>query len=348
MIFIGDVAIAPREKFTHLGFPSNFLRSPLCPNLEGAVSTEDVELDWGVCNSPDWLKSFSDFVLGPVFLSNNHIHDLPSGVEKTLKQLGAHGFTVFGAGKNEVSASDSVIFSAGETAYALLGFGWPVIGCNSAGRYSSGINRMEGCRVRQLTRLALETHPSKRIVVVMHWNYEFERYPQPGHRKLAMELIDAGVHAVIGHHPHIVGPVERYRGRTIAYSLGNWAFSYGRFFGGKLRFPESSFHQIAVELGETKDAVHHARFSPPSTVIYEFSEDVASQKFSLKPEFEGYSHPEYIRWFRKHRVKRKGLPIYKESDASIGNLLRDRWVALRQVLVDAAAKTGIKPMRRSA
>jgi hypothetical protein len=51
--------------------------------------------------------------------------------------------------------------------------------------------------------------------VLIHGNYEFELYPQPAHRQLALELIDAGVHSVIFHHPHRVGPVERYKRRSL-------------------------------------------------------------------------------------------------------------------------------------
>ena len=184
------------------------------------------------------------------------------------------------------------------------------------------------------------------MVAVIHANYEFELYPQPAHRRLARQLIDAGAYAVIFHHPHIVGPIERYNGRTIAYSLGNWAFSYGKFFGGRLRFPSASFPQIALQLGGAGDTVHHAVFSPPNTVTYTRSEEVAAEGLSLTAEFEGLTDAEYVAWFRKNRKKRKLLPVYLDADDSLANGLRDRWVAIRQVLIDMAAKYGLKAMRR--
>src|SRR5690606_38716785 len=126
-------------------------------------------------------------------------------------------------------------------------------------------NRFEGAAVLEQLYSGMRAHPDLKPVVVVHGNYEFELYPQPGHRKLAKALIDAGAYAVIFHHPHIVGPVVRYQGRTIAYSLGNWAFSYGKFFRGRLKFPESSFRQVAVELSGSGDVIHHAMFEPPTT-----------------------------------------------------------------------------------
>ncbi|NNF40845.1 MAG: CapA family protein [Woeseiaceae bacterium] len=43
----------------------------------------------------------------------------------------------------------------------------------------------------------------------------------------ARGMIDAGADIVIGHGPHVVRGMERYKGRLIAYSLGNFATYYG-------------------------------------------------------------------------------------------------------------------------
>jgi len=43
----------------------------------------------------------------------------------------------------------------------------------------------------------------------------------------ARGAVDAGADLVIGHGPHVVRGMERYKGRLIAYSLGNFATYYG-------------------------------------------------------------------------------------------------------------------------
>ena len=45
-----------------------------------------------------------------------------------------------------------------------------------------------------------------------------------GRRRAAHAAVDAGAALVLGHHPHILQGVERYRGRLIAYSLGDFVF----------------------------------------------------------------------------------------------------------------------------
>ena len=37
-------------------------------------------------------------------------------------------------------------------------------------------------------------------------------------------MIDAGADLIAGSHPHVVQPLEEYRGRWVAYSLGNFIF----------------------------------------------------------------------------------------------------------------------------
>ena len=64
------------------------------------------------------------------------------------------------------------------------------------------------------------------LIVSIHWGAEYKFAPAPEDRKLAQQLIDAGAFAVIGHHPHVLQPVEfleRSRGGKglVVFSLGN-------------------------------------------------------------------------------------------------------------------------------
>jgi poly-gamma-glutamate synthesis protein (capsule biosynthesis protein) len=59
-------------------------------------------------------------------------------------------------------------------------------------------------------------------VVSLHWGDEFIQEPSPEEIELARKVIDAGADVVIGHHPHVLRGIERYRRGVIAYSLGNF------------------------------------------------------------------------------------------------------------------------------
>lgn len=66
------------------------------------------------------------------------------------------------------------------------------------------------------------------IVAHLHWGLEHEFYPRPEQVSMAHRLAEMGVDTIIGHHPHVIQPVEYYRTERdpdrvvpIYYSLGN-------------------------------------------------------------------------------------------------------------------------------
>lgn len=78
------------------------------------------------------------------------------------------------------------------------------------------------------------------LIVSIHWGAEYKSAPAPEDRKLAQQLLDAGAFAVIGHHPHVLQPVEwleRSRGGKglVVFSLGNLVSNqdYGDVNGAK-------------------------------------------------------------------------------------------------------------------
>ncbi|WP_018223157.1 CapA family protein [Salinispora pacifica] len=62
------------------------------------------------------------------------------------------------------------------------------------------------------------------LIVSLHWGLLFQRSRLAEYQPVvAHAAIDAGADVVIGHHPHILKPVEVYRGKVIFYSLGDFA-----------------------------------------------------------------------------------------------------------------------------
>jgi len=56
---------------------------------------------------------------------------------------------------------------------------------------------------------------------------EYYGEPRGDVMRFARNVVDAGADLVVGHGPHVVRAMERYNGRLIAYSLGNFATYYG-------------------------------------------------------------------------------------------------------------------------
>ena len=71
---------------------------------------------------------------------------------------------------------------------------------------------------------ALKDAGAQIIIVNFHWGIEKEYTPNATQKKLAHLAIDEGADLVVGHHPHVLEGIEKYNGKYIAYSLGNFCF----------------------------------------------------------------------------------------------------------------------------
>lgn len=73
------------------------------------------------------------------------------------------------------------------------------------------------------------------LVVSIHWGTEYAAAPRPEDVKTAHRMLEAGASVIVGHHPHVLQPVETYRtadGRdaVIFYSLGNFLSNQSRTY----------------------------------------------------------------------------------------------------------------------
>ena len=62
------------------------------------------------------------------------------------------------------------------------------------------------------------------LVVNIHWGYEYHDNPSQIQKEIAHSLVNNGADLIIGHHPHIIQPMEIYKNKVIFYSLGNFIF----------------------------------------------------------------------------------------------------------------------------
>jgi poly-gamma-glutamate synthesis protein (capsule biosynthesis protein) len=72
------------------------------------------------------------------------------------------------------------------------------------------------------------------VMVSMHWGIHFTEGEIAGYQKeVGYAALDAGADVILGHHAHILKPIEIYDGKPIIYSLCNFAFD--------LELPEERF-----------------------------------------------------------------------------------------------------------
>jgi poly-gamma-glutamate synthesis protein (capsule biosynthesis protein) len=83
------------------------------------------------------------------------------------------------------------------------------------------------------------------VLLSIHWGLHFTRATLADYQRVvAHAAIDAGAHAILGHHPHVLKAIELYRGRPIFYSLGNFAIEQPNVFNADI-LREQSFQDIS-------------------------------------------------------------------------------------------------------
>jgi poly-gamma-glutamate synthesis protein (capsule biosynthesis protein) len=349
MIFLGDVAYPGNFRITDEYSIELFKEKTIVLNLEGPIvdKTYNYRNDQILFNSNDVFEQFEFAGILVANLANNHILDLGSeGLEETIKYLKANEIIFVGTGKDKKTAAEAKNTILEDTQVSFLSFGWSVIQCETANLERPGVNPLEAQHVISSVTQEKKKNPDSKLVVMFHWNYELEKYPQPTHRELAKKLIDLGVDLIVGHHPHIVNGIEIYRGKPIVYSLGNWFIPHNYFWAGKLSYPEVSNIQLAFEwnIDKNKYVNHWFKFDPNKNQINYLESKNLEEDNRIKKltPFSGMNKDTYEKWFRKNRIKKKGLPIYKWNDSRSTIRLKNEWVMLRDRLIQLLLKMGLK------
>jgi len=188
-------------------------------NLEGPLIEEANAMDATFYGKPAFAEVLEKSGINILNVANNHI--LEHGVEgfiHTQKTLQAQQLQTIG----EIADGTPkiLIIQDEETKICMAGFcDERVCVKNNPNCYSS-LDEKQICDTLERMKAL---HPDV-IVFVFHWGNEYIHVPSLEQRHLAYKLIDAGVHLIVGHHPHVIQPYEQYKNGHIIYSLGNFCF----------------------------------------------------------------------------------------------------------------------------
>jgi poly-gamma-glutamate capsule biosynthesis protein CapA/YwtB (metallophosphatase superfamily) len=152
-------------------------------------------------------------------LANNHCLDygLP-GVKDTVELLTKKGVKTFGFSEN--NDNDLFFFRVNDITFCIIAF--VKNGRWSKPHFGYGPNHYDSDKIKELIRNNKAS--CDHIIVYPHWGTELVDVPDPIDVRLAREFIDTGASAVIGHHPHVIQGIERYKTGVIAYSLGSFIY----------------------------------------------------------------------------------------------------------------------------
>jgi len=194
-------------------------------NVEGPVS--DKGADRGSLYSfrmrPEVAPALASAGFDVVSVANNHMGDYgDEAMADTFYRLNEAGIVYAGGGLNEDEAYSARILAVEDMRIAFLAFSQFGKNYLEAAADHPGIAVISDERLKTSIKRAEEQ--SDVIVVSFHFGDEYESEPNAYQQRMSRLAIDLGADLVVGHHPHVVGPLERYRDGYIAYSLGNFIF----------------------------------------------------------------------------------------------------------------------------
>lgn len=230
---LGDAAPLLRE--ADLAFAN--LESPVAPDHRKGIHGEVFDAP------PAMLDGLREAGVDVLSMANNHVYDQGGdGLVETWTRVRGAGMAAIGAGPDCATARAPHVAEVRGVRIAFLAFAdlvnvdgnttdgaaclavsGPPCAAGECGRdavhLSLDIDRLAG-EVRAAKALA------DLVVVSFHWGVEYRTTPLPEYPALAKTLVDAGADVILGHHPHVLQPLERLesadgRPALVAYSLGN-------------------------------------------------------------------------------------------------------------------------------
>lgn len=185
-----------------------------------------------------------------VNLANNHMYDYDEeGLLYTLETFRQKDMPFVGAGENRSEAYRIHYEEIQGIRIATLGFSEiytrsALTGIDTPGIATSNIKIM-------LNKIDEARKFSDVVITHIHWGTEYKTKPDKRQKEIAEILAEAGVDIIIGHHPHVLQPIDVIDQTIVFYSLGNFVFDQGWSMTRETVFPILKLNQngeINVEL----------------------------------------------------------------------------------------------------
>lgn len=176
-------------------------------NMEGTLTTSNdrQQKTFAFKGDPSYTEILTRGSVEATNLANNHSHDYgDQSYEDTIQYLEAAGITTFGYDRTAVMDVKGI-----------------KVGLIGIYELKDGLGRQQ--QVID-TIQEVKDQGAQVIIVSFHWGTEKSNIPDDIQKTLAHLAVDQGADLVVGHHPHVLQGIEKYQGKNIVYSLGNFCF----------------------------------------------------------------------------------------------------------------------------
>lgn len=162
--------------------------------------------------------------------ANNHCLDKNfTGLASTLEFLDQAGLLHTGTARSQ-EERDSILFVEKKgVKVAILAYTYGTNGITPPKDKPFAVNILEENLVKNDIARA-RTEGAQLVVLSLHFGQEYQQQPNPVQKDLAHQFLEAGADIILGHHPHVLQPMEivaikekgKEKNKFVIYSLGNF------------------------------------------------------------------------------------------------------------------------------
>lgn len=154
--------------------------------------------------------------------ASNHTYDKGAdGIDRTLNSLDAAGIAHAGSARTPEEAGAITLLPVNGATVALLSYAYGFNGIPAPRGEVWRSNEIDEARILADAARARQAGADV-VVVALHWGNEYSHEPSAQQQALAPTLIRSpDIDLLVGHHAHVVEPVEPIDGEWVVYGMGN-------------------------------------------------------------------------------------------------------------------------------
>jgi Bacterial capsule synthesis protein PGA_cap len=280
LVATGDVLLhtalweQARADATSVGNPGGHDFGPMLAGIRPVVSGADVaicHMETPVAPPGGPFSSYPSFSVPPEIApalaatgydacttASNHTYDRGAeGVTRTLDALDAAGIRHAGSARTPQEAGTTTLLDVDGIRLALLSYTYGFNGIPAPGGETWRSNPIDERRILADASVA-RRRGAEVVVVAIHWGDEYNHEPNGQQQALAPRLIRSpDIDLLLGHHAHVVQPIEAVGNEWVVYGMGNLVSNQGsqgpdKLEGLLLRFrfteqPDGGWHATSAE-----------------------------------------------------------------------------------------------------
>jgi poly-gamma-glutamate synthesis protein (capsule biosynthesis protein) len=229
---VGVAAGYGRQSGTRYDFTP--MLAPMRPVIEGA-DVAICHLEVPMAADQDQLSGYPSFG-APVELvdavkatgydgcstaSNHSLDQGRAGIDQTLGRFDQDGLKHTGTARTADEGAAVTLYDVGGAKIAHLSYAYGFNGYQLPGDAPFAANQIDVNRIHADATRA--RHAGAQLVVVsLHWGTEYRHEPDAYQRQVAADLLPwPDIDVIVGHHAHVVQPIEQVDGTYVVWGLGN-------------------------------------------------------------------------------------------------------------------------------